>query len=115
LIWLAYLDLRSPLFGAKKFPLITASNNHKDFLNVLVDLDALKSLRAVTNGRSYLSDCFGDSCPQEEVREDLIQEPCHILCDDILSILSKIKRQQREGQRVKVRDIMEDCKISIIV
>lgn len=26
-----------------------------------------------------------------------------------------IKRQQREGKRVKVRDVMKDCEISIIV
>ncbi len=89
LIWLAYLDLRSSLFGgwsAKP----AAEGKQRNLLNVLVKLDAFRSLRSLKPGRSYLSDCFGDNYPKKEVEEDLMQEPCHRKCDDILAILSNI-------------------------
>jgi len=89
LIWLAYLDLRSSLFGKRKHPVESKQGNH-DLLHTLVKLRAFPSLRAYPEGESYLSESFGGSYPREEIEEDLVQEPCHIKCDDILSVLSSL-------------------------
>lgn len=120
LIWLAYLDLRSSLFGTRKAlsASSSSSSNRKNLLDVLSDLNALKSLRAVTSGRSYLSDCFGDAYPAEEVREDLVQEPCHVRCDDILLILSKISEfdqwNHEHRQSVEADSTMQELRAAKI-
>lgn len=92
LTWLAYLDLRSSLFGNQKYRRLGRSNEQKDLISILTDLDGLSSLRVVSGGQSYLSACYGDSYPTTELQGDLRQEPCHTKCDDILSILSDLNR-----------------------
>lgn len=90
LTWLAYIDIRSSLFGNQKFRRIESSKQQRDLLSILVDLNALPFLRFVAEGRSYLSDCYGESYPKSELEEDLLQEPCHMKCDDVLSIFSTL-------------------------
>ena len=90
LTWLAYLDLRSSLFGNQKFRRPGRSTKQKDLISVLIDLDGLSSLRVVSGGQSYLSACYGDSYPATELQDDLRQEPCHMKCDDVLSIFSSL-------------------------
>jgi hypothetical protein len=90
LIWLAYLDLRSSLFSKQNRPLVESRQGNHDLLHTLVKLKAFPSLRAYPEGESYLSESFGGNYPRDEIEEDLIQEPCHIKCDDILSVLSSL-------------------------
>ncbi|KAE9375889.1 hypothetical protein N431DRAFT_370819 [Stipitochalara longipes BDJ] len=106
LIWLAYLDLRSSLFCKRKRPLESRLGNH-DLLHALVKLNAFPSLRAYPEGESYLSESFGGSYPREEIEEDLIQEPCHIKCDDILSVFSSLSAFESWNDAV-VRHGIED-------
>ena len=89
LTWLAYLDLRSSLFGNQKFRR-PGRSRQKDLISVLNDLDGLSSLRVVSRGQSYLSVCYGDSYPKTELQDDLRQEPCHTKCDDVLAIFSSL-------------------------
>lgn len=90
LTWLAYLDLRSSLFGNQKYRRLGRSKRQKDLISVLIDLDGLSSLRVVSGGQSYLSACYGDNYPATELQDDLRQEPCHTKCDDVLSIFSSL-------------------------
>jgi hypothetical protein len=90
LTWLAYLDLRCSLFGNHKLRRTGNSKQYKDLISILIDLGALSSLRSVSGGQSYLSECYGDSYPETELQEDLAQEPCHMKCDDVLSIFSSL-------------------------
>jgi hypothetical protein len=90
LIWLAYLDLRSSLFTKHKQNRLVNGRPQSDLLKTLVELDAFPSLRRYPEGQSYLSESFGESYPKDEIEEDLVQEPCHLKCDDILSIFSSL-------------------------
>ena len=90
LTWLAYIDLRCSLFGNQKYRGIGSPKKQNNLLSILVNLNAFPSLRSLTNGRSYLSDCYGDGYPKQELDGDLLQEPCHMKCDDILYVLSNI-------------------------
>jgi hypothetical protein len=90
LIWLAYLDLRSSLFTKQKRNILDNVKPQSDLLKTLVELDAFPSLRRYPEGQSYLSESFGESYPKDEIEEDLVQEPCHLKCDDILSIFSSL-------------------------
>jgi hypothetical protein len=90
LIWLAYLDLRSSLFTKQKQNRLDNGKPQSDLLKTLVELDAFPSLRWYPEGQSYLSESFGESYPKDEIEEDLVQEPCHLKCDDILSIFSSL-------------------------
>ena len=128
LLWLAYMDLRASLFrGRAALPcnggsssrtpnadkdgpgasdLETRNTRNKDLLGVLVDLEALPKLRDHPAGQSYLSECFGDGYPRKEVEEDLIQEPCHRKCDDILAMFSSLNvfEQWDDDYRERVRE-----------
>lgn len=56
-----------------------------------------------------MSDCYGDSYPRTELQEDLLQEPCHRKCDDILSIfgtLNAFERWNEEHPLVENADSM---------
>jgi hypothetical protein len=90
LTWLAYLDLRSSLFGNQRFRRPRRLTKQRDLISVLIDLDGLSSLRVVSGGQSYLSACYGDTYPATELQDDLRQEPCHTKCDDVLSIFSSL-------------------------
>ena len=99
LVWLAYLDLRSSLFRGRTASLhgptgidkrSSQSSPRRSFIGFLMEADALHELRDHPAGQSYLSECFGDSYPRREIEEDLVQEPCHRKCDDIVSILSNL-------------------------
>ena len=90
LIWLAYLDLRSSMFGEQRLIGSGPQGLQKDLLRTLKDLNAFPLLRGSKKGHSYLSECFGENYPASEIEEDLLQEPCHIKCDDVLSILISI-------------------------
>ncbi|KAJ9137555.1 hypothetical protein NKR23_g9071 [Pleurostoma richardsiae] len=96
------MDLRASLFrgrtaltcstcGSSNDTDSSSRGRQKDFLTVLVDLEALPVLHNYPAGQSYLSECFSSSYPTREIDDDLIQEPCHRKCDDVLSILSSLK------------------------
>jgi hypothetical protein len=89
LTWLAYLDLRSSLFGNQRYRR-GGHSKQRDLISVLNDLDGLSSLRVVSRGQSYLSACYGESYPTTELQDDLRQEPCHVKCDDVLAIFSSL-------------------------
>ncbi|KAH8693890.1 hypothetical protein BGW36DRAFT_429917 [Talaromyces proteolyticus] len=82
LIWLAHFDLRYSLFSSRRSP--------DNLFNILVGLGAFPFLRSYPEGHSYLSPCFGNKYPRKELEEDLVQEPCHAMCDQIFAIMGRI-------------------------
>lgn len=94
LIWLAYLDLRASLWR-KESPSRRIGDTQSSLpvlLDMLDDLKALPSLRSVSANQSYLSECFGDKYPSTEISEDLVQEAVNAKSDDIMCVISRIKR-----------------------
>jgi hypothetical protein len=86
LIWLAHLDLCSSLLTGRRRQI----GGPRDLVSALSELGAFPQLRSYPAGQSYLSPYFGDSYPQKEIEEDLVQEPCHIKFDEVITILSDI-------------------------
>jgi hypothetical protein len=78
------------LFGNQKYRRAGHLKEQKDLISVLTDLDGPLSLRVVSGGQSYLRACYGNSYPTTELQDDLRQEPCHMKCDDVLSIFSSL-------------------------
>ena len=99
LVWLAYLDLRSN-FWTTIHPLLPSSTSgvarqghvceRGELFNFIMNQKGFSSLRSMRGGRYYLTECFGSSYPEDELRDDLLQEPAKLLSDDVLSILSRI-------------------------
>ncbi|CAM1503506.1 Fc.00g010970.m01.CDS01 [Cosmosporella sp. VM-42] len=88
LIWLAYLDLRSNFWMSTK-PNRPQDSRHFDPL---------------VGGQYYLSECFGPLYPEQELKEDLLQEPAKLLSDDALSIFSKILELETWENDIRCRD-----------
>jgi hypothetical protein len=94
LIWLAYLDLRASLWKKESSP--RRIGDSQDTLPVLLDmldnLKALPSLRSVSANQSYLGECFGEKYPSTKICEDIVQETINAMSDDIMCVISRIKR-----------------------
>ena len=100
LVWLAYLDLRSSFWiAAEPSQPMPASNEavgqnrareRGELFNFLMNRKGISSLRSSRGGRYYLTECFGASYPEQELKDDLLQEPAKLLSDDAMSIFSNI-------------------------
>ncbi|UNI19501.1 hypothetical protein JDV02_005683 [Purpureocillium takamizusanense] len=95
LIWLAYLDLRATLWTAPA-PSSQSTDCHTlDKVDGLFDLlrgsRTDDSLRQLKDSKYYLVECFGSKYPEQELRDDLSEEPWKLLSDDAMILFCDIK------------------------
>lgn len=87
-IWLAFMELRFLFLGGSVDP---ADHEQQDLMGLLVELNALSTLRGPRKQQSYLRECFGNGLPNEENDQELGKERCREKFDVIFSYLSKLR------------------------
>jgi hypothetical protein len=99
LVWLAYIDLRSNFWiAAQPSTRVRPSGSsgqgavagRGELFSFLMNQKGVSPLRTNHSGRYYLTECFGSSYPEKELRDDLVQEPAKLLSDESLTIFSRI-------------------------
>ncbi len=90
LVWLAYYDCRCILWSTptETRPNCPEKSSSRGLMNIFNDFQALPSL--LNNGRDYRKDCFGHDYPENEMTEDIKQEPINLISDNAISILCSI-------------------------
>lgn len=95
LIWLAYLDLRATLWtvpSASSQPTDYAPRDRVgDLFDLLRGSRTDDSVRQLKDSKYYLVECFGSIYPEQELRNDLSEEPWKLLSDDAMILFCDIK------------------------
>ncbi|KAJ5825568.1 fungal transcriptional regulatory protein [Penicillium riverlandense] len=87
-IWLAFMELRFLFLGGS---VDSADHEQQDLMGLLVELNALSTLRGPRKQQSYLRECFGNGLPKEENDQELGKERCREKFDVIFSYFSKLR------------------------
>ncbi|KAL1866816.1 hypothetical protein VTK73DRAFT_4515 [Phialemonium thermophilum] len=102
LVWLAYLDVRASLWTMGRRD---CRGERGGLFHFLRSQKGFSSLRSDTGGRYYLTECFGSSYPERELKDDLLQEPAKLLSDEAMSIVSDILRFEDWDDKVGSRGL----------
>ncbi|KAJ6440132.1 fungal specific transcription factor domain-containing protein [Purpureocillium lavendulum] len=103
LIWLAYLDLRSTLWRVSRAqPPVDAVAPHKvdNLFDLLRGSSADDSVRQLKDSKYYMVECFGSRYPEQELQDDLSEEPWKLLSDDAMILFCDIKGFQNWHHQV---------------
>ncbi|CAK7214113.1 hypothetical protein SCUCBS95973_002028 [Sporothrix curviconia] len=93
LVWLSYFDLRSSLWTRPRPAQQHQQQPHQphqqqqqytSLVHFFARNGGFAALRSLGSGRHYLTDCFGAALPQDELKDDLLQEPTKTLSDEML-------------------------------
>ncbi|PLB44425.1 hypothetical protein P170DRAFT_503159 [Aspergillus steynii IBT 23096] len=94
------MELRYLLVGGED---ADAGQYEKDLMTVLIELDAVPTLRGARRQQPYLTEFFGNVIPREENDEDLRKERCREKYDALFFYLSKVRAFKAWDQSAKSR------------
>ncbi|KND90052.1 putative transporter [Tolypocladium ophioglossoides CBS 100239] len=100
LVWLAYLDVRSRLWADPKHLALGPGTTQLYLFGLLTTCRKSESLRQVNNSQYYLFECFGDSYPDREWHNDLLDEPMKLVSDEAMSLFSNIRDFEAWSEQV---------------